>query len=290
MKEREAIRILGAWFGNDIPENTAWPPIIEKIDSSLARWEMSHPSVPDRRIIIQTVIGGLTQYLTAVQGMPKHVEIQIEKRERNFIWEGRTKNLIDFETLKSPREQGGLDILDLQARNKAIEAMWLKELLAEQKPTWTFFAHNIIARAGLKSEKNVDQSVKMNIFLQSFNAKKSYLPRDLQRILSIAKETGVRAEGIAFSREIIRKRPIWFHSEADPRIHLLTRSSASICLRDNHALWFVGEAEEIAQFLDDPNHDSSTQGLRCECYICTAMRDNLGCRNPNACMPRPKDL
>ncbi len=115
VEENEAIRILGAWFGNDIPEDTAWAPILEKIDQSLTRWEMSHPSVPGHRIIIQTVIGGLTQYLTAVQGMPKHIEDKLEKRERKFIWEGKTKNLVDLETLKSPRSQRGLDVLDIRA-------------------------------------------------------------------------------------------------------------------------------------------------------------------------------
>ncbi len=91
VKEHEAIHILGAWFGNDIPENTAWTPILEKIDSSLNHWEMAHPSVLSRRIIIQTVIGGLTQYLMTVQGMPKQIEARLEKREHKFIWEGRTK-------------------------------------------------------------------------------------------------------------------------------------------------------------------------------------------------------
>ncbi|KAK0184579.1 hypothetical protein F5146DRAFT_938456 [Armillaria mellea] len=144
---------------------------------------MSHPSVPNCRIIIQTVIGGLTQYLTTVQGMPKHIEDLLEKRERKFIWESQTKNLVSLETLKSPRNQGGLDILDIRLRNKVIEVMWIKELLSEEKPTWTYFAHDMIAHQGTKAEINIPKEVKSNIFLQSFNTKKSMLPLDLQRIV-----------------------------------------------------------------------------------------------------------
>ncbi len=290
VKEKEAIRILGAWFGNNIPEDTAWAPVLEKIDKSLDRWELSHPSVPGRRIIIQTVIGGLTQYLTAVQGMPKHIEDKLEKRVRKFIWKRKTKNLVDFETLKAPRSQGGLDILDLHVRNKAIEAMWVKSLLATEQPTWAYFAHDIIARTALNAERNISPEVKLNIFLQSFGTKRSELPRDLQRIYDIAKETGIRAEGIAFSREILRCRPIWFHSEADPRIRRLTRSTASTCLRENHKLRLVGEAEEISYLIDDPNHSCSKRGPRCQCFICSAMSENLGCICPNACILRAKEL
>ncbi|KAG7443944.1 uncharacterized protein BT62DRAFT_901189 [Guyanagaster necrorhizus] len=50
--------------------------------------------------------------------------------------------------------------------------MWLKKLFSEQKPTWTFYAYDNIAHVDLKSENNIAQNVKINIFLQSFNTKK----------------------------------------------------------------------------------------------------------------------
>ncbi|KAK0435593.1 uncharacterized protein EV420DRAFT_1623587 [Desarmillaria tabescens] len=43
------------------------------------------------------------QYLTVVQGMPKHVKDKLKKQIWKFIWEGKTKNLVDFETLKASR-------------------------------------------------------------------------------------------------------------------------------------------------------------------------------------------
>ncbi len=166
----------------------------------------------------------------------------------------------------------------------------MKSLLSKEQPTWTFFAHDIIARTALSNERNISLEVKTNIFLQSFGTKRLDLPRDIQRIRDTANETGVRAEGITFSREIIRSRPIWYHSEADQRIRLLTHSAASICLRKNHKLHLVGEAEEISYLLDDPNHNSAKCGPRCQCYICTAMSENLDCISPNTCMLRAKDL
>ncbi|KAK0232291.1 hypothetical protein EDD85DRAFT_740882, partial [Armillaria nabsnona] len=168
--------------------------------------------------------------------------------------------------------------------------MWIKELLSEEKPMWTYFAHDIIAHQGPKVERNIPKKIKLNIFLQSFATKKSMLPPDLQRMLNIARETGVRVEGIAFSREILRSRPMWYHAEANPKICLLTRSSASICLRENHDLRTVGEAEETSLLLDDPSHVMNNRGGRCACHNCEAMMDNLGCKNPNECMLRAKDL
>ncbi|PBK90129.1 hypothetical protein ARMGADRAFT_934669 [Armillaria gallica] len=148
----------------------------------------------------------------------------------------------------------------------------------------------MIAHQGTKAEINIPKEIKSNIFLQSFNTKKYMLLPDLQRILNVAKKTGVRVEGIAFSRDILQSHPIWYHSEANPRLCLLTCSSASLCLRENHNLQMVGEAEEISLLLDNPNHEITNRVNRCICYICEAMIENMECRNSNECMHCAKDL
>ncbi len=144
-------------------------------------------------------------YLTMVQGMPAHIEEKLEKREQKFIWEGKTKNLVNLELSKAPKSQGGLDILDISARIKSINLMWVKSLLIEERPRWTFFANDILARAELSAERNIPKEIKSNIFLQLFNAKIQYLPKDLAVMLKTAKEVGLRPEGIAFSRQIMRQ-------------------------------------------------------------------------------------
>lgn len=85
-KGREAVRILGAWIGNKVDVVDIWAPVIEKIDKVLDRWDKSQPTMEGRRLIIQMVIGGMTQYLTTVQGMPAEVEKRIVKRVRRFFW------------------------------------------------------------------------------------------------------------------------------------------------------------------------------------------------------------
>lgn len=77
--------------------------------------------------------------------------------------------------LKSPRDQGGLDILDIGACNKAIEVMWVKALLSKEMLTWSLFTHDIISHIASKTERNINQEMKMNIFLQSFSTKKTNL-------------------------------------------------------------------------------------------------------------------
>jgi hypothetical protein len=90
-KEGEPVRILCAWIGNGIDSAVPWIPVVEKIERALERWNKSHPSIEGRRLIIQMVVGGTTQYLTKVQEMPDHVTKKLTNKMWEFIWNGNAK-------------------------------------------------------------------------------------------------------------------------------------------------------------------------------------------------------
>jgi hypothetical protein len=85
--EGEPTQILGSWIGNQVNQVDPWTPILEKIDKSLNQWKKSHPTIFGKRIIVQMVIGGMTQFLTKAQGgMPPDVEKKLVRRICTFIW------------------------------------------------------------------------------------------------------------------------------------------------------------------------------------------------------------
>ncbi|EIN10796.1 hypothetical protein PUNSTDRAFT_33031, partial [Punctularia strigosozonata HHB-11173 SS5] len=85
VEEGESIRLLGAWYGNGFEIEGPWKPVIDKIDTNLERWERSHPTILGRRLIVMLTAGSMTQYLTAVQGMPRHIEDRIARRIAKFM-------------------------------------------------------------------------------------------------------------------------------------------------------------------------------------------------------------
>ncbi|KAG2050450.1 hypothetical protein BDR06DRAFT_843239, partial [Suillus hirtellus] len=115
------IRSLGAWIGNKTDDATPWEPILNKINHALKTWNKSHPNLDSKRLIIQMVVGGMTQFLAKAQGMPKHIEAALVKTTRNFIWNDARSPPINLEQLYQPREAGGINLLDIKSRNEAIE-------------------------------------------------------------------------------------------------------------------------------------------------------------------------
>ncbi|KAG2336487.1 hypothetical protein BDR05DRAFT_978783 [Suillus weaverae] len=98
-KDRTATRILGAWVGNETNEHNIWSPMIEKIDTSLKRWERCHSTVEGRKIIIQCIIEGMTQYLTVAHRKPKEVKKALITKARNFIWDNKGKSSVSLDIL-----------------------------------------------------------------------------------------------------------------------------------------------------------------------------------------------
>ena len=104
---------LGAMIGNGIHQGNVWSRILEKIDNTLERWEQGHPTMEGRRLIILMVVGGMTQYLTKVQGMLPEIEHRIDRRIRKFLWAEKTSPPINKETIHAPIERGGKGLLDI---------------------------------------------------------------------------------------------------------------------------------------------------------------------------------
>jgi hypothetical protein len=137
---------LGAWIGNDIEQATSWEPILEKIEQNLKRWNLCNPSLDGKHLIIQMIIGGMTQFLTKAQGMPKSIKTAITKKIHTFIWNKHRSPPISLTRLECPTEEGGINLLNISVRNEAINITWLKNYmnLSESCPTWAFVTGVII--------------------------------------------------------------------------------------------------------------------------------------------------
>ncbi|EPQ51597.1 hypothetical protein GLOTRDRAFT_21383, partial [Gloeophyllum trabeum ATCC 11539] len=110
VKDGEAIRSLGAWIGNNTNDATPWEAIIDKIAQHLTYLARGHPTLFSKTYMVQQTVGGMTQYLAKVQGMPPNIVTALEKLIRIFIWEDAATNPpVALSQLYMPKENGGLD-------------------------------------------------------------------------------------------------------------------------------------------------------------------------------------
>ncbi|KZP06554.1 hypothetical protein FIBSPDRAFT_764230, partial [Athelia psychrophila] len=181
------------------------------------------------------IIGGISQYLTTVQGMPKDIENEIISIQREFLWNGKSSS-VSLEKLHSPIEEGGLGILDVASRNEAIELMWTKRFLAlgKDRPTWAYAADDLIRRNIPKSGKTYDTRAieNQNTFLQTWAPAMhagSKLPKDIVKFLKVAKKYNVNMEAIRVSERAKKDLPAWYHIAAETHPAGLYRKNTTEC-------------------------------------------------------------
>ncbi|CDO76071.1 hypothetical protein BN946_scf184814.g4 [Trametes cinnabarina] len=290
MEDGEPVRILGAWLGNNLDNAEIWLPRIEKIRSTLEKWTRSRPTLEGKRHVVQMFAGGMSQFLADVQRMPKSVIDRLNVIIRRYLWNDKHTPPVKSETMLLPVEQGGFGILDLEARNDAIDVNWLKEYLNfEKRPTWALLADDIFAQAVPTKCVPPERELRVNPFLQHWTPTRNKLPEELKAIVDAARKWGLRLEGRAISRTILRALPMWDHIQADrTKIRsLASKSAASACLKHRHGLRTVGDFEMLAVEQYDPGH--SVRGT-CNCDRCTYLKMDLHCKNPQACYSRAAEF
>jgi exonuclease III len=281
-RDGEPVRILGAWIGNKIDNAVPWAPVVEKIERTLERWDRSHPSTEGRRLIVQMVIGGTTQYLAKVQEMPDNITKKLTDVLWDFIWAGNARRApINRETMHAPLLEGGKKILDLEARNEAIQLTWLQSYMTtENRPTWAYFADHLFGLAALPSGRQVDGEAAGNPFLQNWRPKLSAgstLPNELISMVKAARKHDAKIEALEMGENIRRDMPLWFHIRESTYAKQVTNRPTARCLRTAHEIRNVGHLEaNIA-------HQAAHTGRpSCRCETCSAGRAQ-GCRNPTQC-------
>ena len=283
-EDGEATRSLGAWIGNKVNDITPWEPIIDKIHKNLTFWNKSHPTLRGRKTIIQMIVGGYTQFLAMAQGMPKHVETALIKIIRNFMWNDSTNPKIALNTLYRPVEEGGLNLLDLSARNEAIEMMWLKTYLnpVTIRPTWTKIIDVIIDAA---APKNTNPRARTNTFMQTWKPRTRgnqtiIHNEDILRMLKTAKKYNLTFASIRLSPRLKENLPAWYHPGTEPH-H--TNARTTKCLIENHeALAIVDLIKISSRLRNPPQLRPHAPSAWCICPDCIHDRIKR-CKDPHKC-------
>ena len=279
-----AVRMLGAWVGNGTDPVAPWTPILDRIKQNLKRWGGKGPTMDAKKLIVGFEVGSRTQFLARAQGMPKQVEKALESIVGNFLWDGG-RPMINKETLYRPRAEGGLNLLDLQARNEAIELIWAKEYLAlgQSRPRWAYLADTLLARAIASQFRHVCMDVRINTFLQTWEVsprKSSGIPEDLAAMIRTAKRYQVRVESPNPTQHLKETMPVWYSWGATEGRQKINTETGR-CLTERHNVLTVRECIAVASRITDDEEHSRT--ATCGCRDCEQDRNARSCENPARC-------
>nr|GAT43772.1 predicted protein [Mycena chlorophos] len=227
-RDGESKRLLGAQVGNKVDAFMIWTPLLDSIRTSLEHANHIHSTFEERCRIAQMIVASKTQYFTQVNGMPPEILKQILKMMRGYLSGGKSRLPINMETLMAPKEEGGLGLVDVEARNEAIELTKfgiLMERDTEKQPAWAKIAAHRLSQHPVGTE--LKEETHRALYLQSWHPNQDKVPQHLCRTMA-----AVRKYGVVFDTNE-PQLPVWHHFGARPGVNQINNGIRQKCLRKN---------------------------------------------------------
>ena len=128
----EDITVLGVTIAHENLVHKNYDTLIEKTKKVLGAWQNRGLSLIGKIQVINTLVASLFVYkMMVLPRIPQYVVKNVYNIIRNFIWNDR-KSKIAFKILQNPKQHGGLNLVDLTNRDKALKATWPR-ILSEEK-------------------------------------------------------------------------------------------------------------------------------------------------------------
>ena len=107
-------------------KSSDWIPIVEKIKRKITGWGIVSLNLVGKVVLVKAVLNNYLLYQCSLLLAPVKIINQIEGLLKAFLWNGGNNGggkkyaLVSWNTIKLPRNEGGLQIRDLKSQNLAI--------------------------------------------------------------------------------------------------------------------------------------------------------------------------
>ena len=127
------INVLGVTISHSDGVEKNYQGIIEKARKILFAWQNRSLSLIGKVQVVNTMIASLFVYkMMVLPEIPKNIIKNMDNLIREFLWNGK-KSKIAYNILQNTKEEGGLNLVNLRNKDKALKATWPKILSQEEE-------------------------------------------------------------------------------------------------------------------------------------------------------------
>jgi len=131
---------LGLPIGGDPRKLKFWQPLIDRIKSRLSGWKSKNLSLGGRLVLLKSVLSSLLVYFLSFFKAPACIISSIESIFNCFFFWGceevRKISWINWDTICSKKEDGGLEVWRIREFNLALLGKWCWRMRVENRSLW----------------------------------------------------------------------------------------------------------------------------------------------------------
>ncbi len=152
----ESIKALGIWHGYNIDNDKIWQEKFKRINNSLTVWKTRDLTFEGRVLLIKSLGFSVTNYQIEHVGIEDKHKNELKKMLWQFLWKNKTP-LINRANAVKPKQEGGLNMIDIEAEIKTKQIKWMNKIAHEDLEEW-----NALGKFWLK---HLDEKYNENNFI-----------------------------------------------------------------------------------------------------------------------------
>ena len=136
---------------------SSFAPHIAKADKYLAGWQAALLNPMGRAVLINSVLDSQLIYIMSAVLVPNGVVAHIDRRRRSFLWNGNDECLgasclVAWDTVCTPKEDGGLGIKDLKLHNICLLIKLIHRLHSATDSSWAVWVKEHMNMATMEGD------------------------------------------------------------------------------------------------------------------------------------------
>ena len=119
---------------------------IPKIENALKLWRARNLPLEGKITVFKSLALSKTTYLALVKTIPPSIIDQLNKTQKNFIWNGLNPK-IKNSTVNNNYENGGIKNVNIATKISSLQSSWIKKLFYENFHDWKIIPLHIIHKS-----------------------------------------------------------------------------------------------------------------------------------------------
>ena len=148
----EPIKCLGLYIGGNekLREDLNWTKKLSKFDKLLERWKERKLTIFGKVIILKALAVSQLVFNFNLLPVPTNIINRINRSMYNFLWNANDR--IRRNVLISNRQNGGIAMVDLECKVKALKAAWVSRIFLNINAKWTSFLKEYLNKINFRIE------------------------------------------------------------------------------------------------------------------------------------------
>ena len=189
------IKILGVHFSynEQLTENMNFVETVNQVEKLLGIWSQRSLTLSGRTVSFKTLALFKIVYVASIVVVPERILNKLERIYKKFIWKRKKPN-VRHSSIIADYMDGGQKDVDISAKIKALQLVWVRRLFEENFHPWKPIPLNSLRSIGIKSlfHSNLHLSVNLprclpnfyKTIIQHWTQFARYIPRNASEVTS----------------------------------------------------------------------------------------------------------